>query len=80
MPKNPSTTGSSQYRKYVRSAIKHQKIITLIPSINEVFAIVALCVVLLIELRSAWQQDEVRRVDGLPILPFRDHEPHSNDH
>ena len=35
-------------RKFVRSAVKHKKIIALIPSINEVFAILALCVVLFI--------------------------------
>jgi subfamily B ATP-binding cassette protein MsbA len=33
-------------KKYVLSAIKHKKIIELIPSFNEVFAILALCVVL----------------------------------
>ncbi len=32
--------------KYVRSAVKHKKIIELIPSVNEIFAIIALCVVL----------------------------------
>lgn len=37
------TDDSSNYVKY---AIKHKKVISLIPSINEVFAIVALCVVL----------------------------------
>ncbi len=34
--------------KYVISAIKHKKIIEIIPSINELFAIIALCVVLFI--------------------------------
>jgi subfamily B ATP-binding cassette protein MsbA len=34
--------------KYVKSAVKHKKIITLVPAINEVFAIVALSVVLLV--------------------------------
>lgn len=34
--------------KYVKSAIKHTKIITIIPSINELSAIVALCIVLII--------------------------------
>ena len=33
-------------KKYVLSAIKHKKIIELIPSVNEIFAILALCVVL----------------------------------
>ena len=33
-------------KNYVRSAVKHIKIITLIPSINEIFAIVSLCIVL----------------------------------
>lgn len=32
-------------RNYIISAIKHKKIISLIPSINEMFAIIALCVV-----------------------------------
>lgn len=32
--------------KYVRSALKHKKIIELIPAFNEIFAILALCVVL----------------------------------
>ncbi len=39
---------TDQTAKYVRSSIKHQKIITLIPSFNEIMAIVALCVVLLV--------------------------------
>ncbi len=34
--------------KYVLSAIKHKKIIEIIPSVNELFAIIALCVVLFI--------------------------------
>lgn len=34
--------------RYVISAIKHKKIIEIIPSINELFAIIALCVVLFI--------------------------------
>lgn len=33
---------------YVKSAVKHQKIITLIPAFSEVFAVAALCVVLYI--------------------------------
>ncbi len=35
----------SQTAKYVKSAIKYERIIALIPSINEIFAILALCVV-----------------------------------
>ncbi|TAL69543.1 MAG: ABC transporter ATP-binding protein [Bacteroidetes bacterium] len=38
----------SQTTRYIGSAIKFQKIITLIPSINEIFIIIALCVVLYI--------------------------------
>lgn len=38
----------SDTNKYVRSAIKHRKIIELVPAFNEVFAIFALCVVLFI--------------------------------
>jgi subfamily B ATP-binding cassette protein MsbA len=34
--------------KFLKSSIKHKKIITIIPAINEVFAIVALCVVLFV--------------------------------
>ncbi len=34
--------------KYVKSSVKHQKIIALIPSINEIFAILALSVVLFV--------------------------------
>lgn len=37
-----------QTKKYVVSAVKHLKIITIIPSINEIFAVLALCVVLLV--------------------------------
>lgn len=37
-----------QTQKYVRSSIKHQKIITIIPSVNEMFAIISLSVVLLV--------------------------------
>jgi ABC-type multidrug transport system fused ATPase/permease subunit len=39
---------ASETTNYVSSAIKHQKIITIIPSINEIFLIIALCVVLYI--------------------------------
>lgn len=35
-------------QKYVDSAVKHRKIITLVPSINELLAIVSLCVVLFV--------------------------------
>ncbi len=35
-------------KRFVKSAVKHKKILTLIPAFNEVFAIVALCVVLLV--------------------------------
>jgi ABC-type multidrug transport system fused ATPase/permease subunit len=35
-----------QTNYYVKSAIKNQKIVSLIPSVNEMFAIIALCVVL----------------------------------
>lgn len=38
----------NQTADYVRSSVKHQKVITLIPSINEIFAIIALCVVLFV--------------------------------
>jgi len=37
-----------QTKNYVLSAIKHRKVTTMIPSFNEVFAIVALCVVLFV--------------------------------
>jgi subfamily B ATP-binding cassette protein MsbA len=35
----------TQTNKYVKSAVKHERIIAIIPSINEMFAILALCVV-----------------------------------
>lgn len=38
----------NQTSNYVKSSVKHRKIVTLIPSINEMFAIVALCVVLFV--------------------------------
>ncbi len=34
--------------RYVKSAVKHKKIMALVPSINEIFAILALCVVLFV--------------------------------
>lgn len=34
--------------KYVKSSVKHKKIVTIIPAINEVFAILALAIVLLV--------------------------------
>lgn len=36
---------SGQTKRFVSSAVKYQKIIAIIPSVNELFAIVALCVV-----------------------------------
>jgi subfamily B ATP-binding cassette protein MsbA len=39
---------TSQTAKYVRSAIKHKKVVALIPSFNELFAICALCIVLFV--------------------------------
>ena len=36
---------SEQTSKYLRSSVKYQKIISVIPSVNELFAIIALCVV-----------------------------------
>ncbi len=41
-----NTLFENQTAKYVKSAIKYERIIALIPSINEIFAIFALCVVL----------------------------------
>ena len=38
----------SQTAQYVRSVIKHKKVVALVPSLNEIFAIFALCVVLYI--------------------------------
>jgi ABC-type multidrug transport system fused ATPase/permease subunit len=34
--------------KYLKSAVKNKKVITMIPAVNEIFAIVALCVVLFV--------------------------------
>jgi subfamily B ATP-binding cassette protein MsbA len=39
---------TDQTGKYVNASVKHRKIITIIPSTNEVFAILALCVVLFV--------------------------------
>src|SRR3989339_13917 len=39
---------ANQTSRYIGSAVKHQKNITIIPSINEIFIIIALCVVLYI--------------------------------
>lgn len=39
---------STQTNKYVKSAVKHQRIIAIIPSVNEISAIVALCFVFFI--------------------------------
>ncbi len=47
---NAETTVSKRFiaqtLKYVKSAVKHRKIVQIIPSANEIFAIAALCVVL----------------------------------
>ncbi len=51
----------SDTNKYVRSAIKHRKVIELVPAFNEVFAIFALCVVLFIggnEVLSGYMEPE----------------------
>lgn len=49
---NAEKIANSKFRKdseiYVKSAVKHKKIVTLIPAINEVFAILALIIVLLV--------------------------------
>jgi ABC-type bacteriocin/lantibiotic exporter with double-glycine peptidase domain len=39
---------TDQTGKYVNASVKHRKIITIIPSTNEIFAILALCVVLFV--------------------------------
>jgi len=39
---------TDQTGKYVNASVKHRKIITIIPSSNEIFAILALCVVLFV--------------------------------
>jgi ATP-binding cassette, subfamily B, bacterial MsbA len=46
--KNAIARFKAQTMKYVLSAIKHKKILSMIPSFNEVFAIIALCVVLFV--------------------------------
>ncbi len=38
----------SDSEKYVRSAVKHKQIVTIVPAVNEVFAILALTIVLLV--------------------------------
>jgi len=57
-----------QTLKYVRSAVKHRKIITLIPSINEVFAIIALCVVLFVGGNQVLVTKELSASDLLAFL------------
>lgn len=57
-----------QTLKYVRSAVKHRKIITLIPSINEVFAIIALCIVLFVGGNQVLVTHELSASDLLAFL------------
>lgn len=54
--------------RYLNSAIKHKKIIAMIPSINEVLAIVALCVVLFIG--GTWVVNNALQPDDLMLFLF----------
>jgi subfamily B ATP-binding cassette protein MsbA len=58
---------SNQTAKYVKSAIKYERIIALIPSINEIFAIFALCVVFYVG-GSAVLSGEMRSDDLMLFL------------
>ncbi len=58
---------ATQTAKYVKSAIKYERIIALIPSINEIFAIFALCVVFYVG-GSAVLQGEMRSDDLMLFL------------
>ena len=58
---------ATQTAKYVKSAIKYERIIALIPSINEIFAIFALCVVFYVG-GSAVLKGEMRSDDLMLFL------------
>lgn len=60
---------AGQTSRYIGSAVKHQKIITLIPSINEIFVIIALCVVLYIG-GSAVLSEKGMKPDELMLFLF----------
>ena len=70
---NAESTTNDRFRaetsNYVRSAIKHQKIITIIPSINEIFLILALCFVLYIG-GSAVIVSKEMKADDLMLFLF----------
>ena len=54
--------------KYLRSAIKHKKVIAMIPSINEVLAMIALCVVLFVG--GSWVVNGNLKPDDLMLFLF----------
>jgi len=54
--------------KYVLSAVKHKKIVTLLPAINEIFAIAALTIVLLVGAMKI--EDKVLSPDDLMLFLF----------
>ncbi len=54
--------------KYVHSAVKHKKIVTLLPAINEIFAISALTIVLLVGAMKI--EDKVLSPDDLMLFLF----------
>ncbi|MBI5325158.1 MAG: ABC transporter ATP-binding protein [Ignavibacteriae bacterium] len=70
---NAEETANDKFRvqttNYISSAVKFQKIITLIPSINEIFVIVALCVVLYIG-GSAVLSENGMKPDELMLFLF----------
>lgn len=54
--------------KYLRSAIKHKQVIAMIPSINEVLAMIALCVVLFVG--GSWVVNGNLKPDDLMLFLF----------
>ncbi|ROL60984.1 ABC transporter ATP-binding protein [Bacteroidetes/Chlorobi group bacterium ChocPot_Mid] len=58
----------SQTKKFVVSAIKHRKVTTMIPSFNEIFAIIALCVVLFVGGTQVLVTKELSSTDLIAFL------------
>jgi subfamily B ATP-binding cassette protein MsbA len=58
---------TNQTFNYVRSAVKHRKVISMIPSINEVFAIIALCIVLFV---GGTQVLVTKELSGADLMAF----------
>ncbi|MDA3842847.1 MAG: ABC transporter transmembrane domain-containing protein [Candidatus Kapabacteria bacterium] len=65
---NAGDSFTKQTWRYIRSAVKFKKIVLLIPSVNEVFAIVALCVVLYIGGTQVLVTHEMKSEDLMTFL------------